>query len=191
MRHEKPSEAQIAALSSALGKRGRDGPSDSDDSSIGDAIGGGKVIRKKIRKEYYTPGMILEFESSDDEDDEEFAPSGREGEEGKSEADNDSDEDEDEDGEEEEHDPSPSPEVDRKRSKDGGVPGKRTADEDVNRTRTAGENVENNENNTTAAKDVPESSKKRKVVVVSIPERTIPSTEEEREAGRGKRMKSS
>ena len=32
-------------------------------------INDGRVLRK-IRKEYFTPGMMLEFESSDDEDDE-------------------------------------------------------------------------------------------------------------------------
>ncbi|PUU72433.1 hypothetical protein B9Z19DRAFT_1137608 [Tuber borchii] len=189
MRHAKPSEAQIAALSSALGKRGRDEPSDSDDSSVGGATNGGRVLRKKIRKEYFTPGMILEFESSDDEDDEEFAPSGKEEEEEEEEKlGADSDSDDDEDGEEVEQDPSPSPEVDRKRSKDGGMEGKRAADNDIDRMPTGKENVDNN---TTTAKDVPESSKKRKVVVVSIPKRTAPSTEEEREAGRGKRIRPS
>ena len=33
----------------------------------------------KIRKEYYAPGMLLEFESSGDENGEEFAPPGKEG----------------------------------------------------------------------------------------------------------------
>ena len=56
--------------------------------------------------------------------------------------------------------------------------GERTADKDIDRTRTGKETVENN---TAIAKDVPESSKKRKVAVVSIPKRTAPSTEEKRE----------
>ena len=50
-------------------KEGADEPSDSDDSSVGGVINDGRVLRK-IRKEYFTPGMMLEFESSDDEDDE-------------------------------------------------------------------------------------------------------------------------
>lgn len=78
MRHAKPSEEQIAALSSALGKRGWDGPCDSGGSSVGGVVSHGKVIMK-IRKEYYAPGMLLEFESSGDENGEEFAPPGKEG----------------------------------------------------------------------------------------------------------------
>ncbi|PWW79679.1 hypothetical protein C7212DRAFT_170210, partial [Tuber magnatum] len=187
MRHAKPSEAQIAALLSALGKRARDEPSDSDDSSAGGAVDSEKVIRKKIRKEYYTPGMVLEFESSDDEDDEEFVPPGEAGEE---ELGVDSDSDGDEDADKEEQDPSPSPEVDRKRTKDGGVGGKRPVDKDVNKGRVSREEVEND---TTAAKDIPESNKKRKIVVLSVPKRTVPSTQEGEgeEAGRGKRIRPS
>ena len=45
--------------------------------------------------------------------------------------------DEDEDGEAKEHELSLSPEVDRKKSKDRGLEGKRTTDEGANRTRTA------------------------------------------------------
>ncbi|RPA91895.1 hypothetical protein L873DRAFT_1712053 [Choiromyces venosus 120613-1] len=179
-RRSKPSEAQIAGLSSALGKRAREEPSDSSDS--GDAADGEKVI-KKIRKEYFSPGMVLEFES-DDEDDEEFVtPSEEEGEEEEGiNSDNNSDNDEDaEAGEPQDH--SPSPEVDRKRTKDGGIDRKRTADKDIPTKRAAKEDGE----------DVPsESSKKRKILVLSAPKRTSSSpTREGEDAGRGKRVRPS
>ncbi|KAG0635820.1 hypothetical protein HOY80DRAFT_892398 [Tuber brumale] len=186
MRHAKPSKAQIAALLSTLGKRVRDGPNDSDGSSAGGAVDGEKVIRKKIRKEYFTPGMVLEFESSDDEDDEEFVPPG-EGEEEEEDSGDDSDSDESGDAEKGEQDPSPSPEVDRKRTKASGVDGKRTADKDINRKNVAKEGVKD----TTAAKDVPESNKKRKIVVLNAMGQTVPSTQEGRETGRGKRIRPS
>ena len=79
----------------------------------------------------------------------------------------------DEDGQEEEQDPPPSLQVGWKRSKDGG---KRTADNEVNRKRTAKGNTENS---TTAAKDLSESNEKHRIVVISILKRTVPSTEEE------------
>ncbi|CUS15511.1 unnamed protein product [Tuber aestivum] len=186
MRHAKPSEARIAALFSTLGKRARDESSDSDNSSVGDAAEGERVIRKKIRKEYYTPGMVLEFESSDDEDDEEFVPSSEAEEEELGGADGDSDKDGDADGGEQ--DPSPSPEVDRRRAMDGGAGGKRPVDKDVNKKRVAREDVEHD---AAAAKDVPETNKKRKIVVVSSPKRAVPSTQEGEEAGRGKKVRPS
>jgi hypothetical protein len=180
MRHAKPSKARVASLLSTLGKRSRVKPSDSDDSSAGGVLDGEKVIRKKMRKEYFTPGMVLEFESSDDEDDGEFVPPGDEEEE-----DSEDDCDSDESGDaEKEDDTSPSPEVDRKRTKARGVDGK---DKDVNRKNVAKEGVED----TTAAKDVPESNKKRKIVVLNAPGQTVPLTQEAGEAGRGKRIRSS
>ena len=133
MRHAKLLEAQILGFYRALGKRGRDKLCGSDDSSVGGVVSRGNVIRK-IRKEYYALGMLLEFQSSGNGDGEEFAPPGKEREERlKAE----SDSDEYEDGEAKEHDPSLSPEVDRKNSKDRGLEGKRTTDKDANRTRTA------------------------------------------------------
>ncbi|CAZ82059.1 unnamed protein product [Tuber melanosporum] len=180
MRHAKPSKARVASLLSTLGKRSRVKPSDSDDSSAGGVLDGEKVIRKKMRKEYFTPGMVLEFESSDDEDDGEFVPPGDEEEE-----DSEDDCDSDESGDaEKEDDTSPSPEVDRKRTKARGVDGK---DKDVNRKNVAKEGVED----TTAAKDVPESNKKRKIVVLNAPGQTVPLTQEAGEAGRGKRIRPS
>ncbi|PUU81862.1 hypothetical protein B9Z19DRAFT_1121638 [Tuber borchii] len=53
IRHAKPSEMQITTSE--------------------------KVFREKAGMEYYTPGLLLGFESSDDEDGEEFAPPGNEG----------------------------------------------------------------------------------------------------------------
>ncbi|PUU81852.1 hypothetical protein B9Z19DRAFT_1062339 [Tuber borchii] len=63
MRHVKPSEAQIAAFSTALGKEGCGWPSDCDNSSAG-----GVIYWKEVRKEYYAPGMHLEFKKRDGED---------------------------------------------------------------------------------------------------------------------------
>ncbi|PUU81849.1 hypothetical protein B9Z19DRAFT_1121619 [Tuber borchii] len=110
MRQVKPSETQIAALSTALGQEGCGGPSDCVNSSAG-----GVIYGKEVRKEYYTPRMHLESERSDDEDPMGLAPLGKE----------------------------------------------------VNRsTRPAPpENVEN----TTTVKSIPESSEKRKVVIISAP----------------------
>ena len=55
-----------------------DEPTDSGDSGVWGFICGGEVTGKKVGKEYYTPGILLEFGSSD-EDDEEFAPPSNEG----------------------------------------------------------------------------------------------------------------
>jgi len=78
IQHVRPSEARLAALPTALRKRGGCEPSDCDDSGVGGAICCGKVVGGEIREGYDTPGIPLEFVSSDDEDDEEFAPPSKE-----------------------------------------------------------------------------------------------------------------
>ena len=74
IRYVKRSETYMAALSTMLGKRGRDKPSDFDDSGIGGVIYDCKVM-KKVPEGYCTLGILIELERSDGED-EEFAPPG-------------------------------------------------------------------------------------------------------------------
>lgn len=86
----------------------------------------------------------IKFEGSDDKDNEGFALHGKEGREKESlRVDNEGIKDED--GED----------VDRKRSKYGGMSGKHTADQEISRPHTMKGNVEN----TTATKGIPESDK--------------------------------
>lgn len=75
IRYVKRSETYMAALSTMLGKRGRDKPSDCDDSGDGGVIYDCKVM-KKVPEGYCTLGILIELERRYGGDDE-LAPLGK------------------------------------------------------------------------------------------------------------------